>query len=187
MVKPWQRVSSELEVHYKIFDLRRESHVSPRTGELFATVVIESSDWVNVVALTPAQQVVTVRQFRFGSGDVTLEIPGGIIDPGETPLEAAKRELQEETGYAAERWTSLGSIAPNPAIHRNRIYSFLAEGSELVGAQAQDPGEDIGVELWPLADVNRMLAAGDFDHALVEVAFHKLELLRAGYILASKS
>jgi 8-oxo-dGTP pyrophosphatase MutT (NUDIX family) len=187
MIKPWSRLSSELEQRYRIFDLRREKHLSPRTGEPFATVVLESDDWVNVVALTSTQHVILVRQFRFGSGHVTLEIPGGIVDPGEAPLEAAQRELREETGYAAQRWASLGSIAPNPAIHRNRLHTFLAEGCELVASQEQDPGEDIAVELRALADIDRMLAANELDHALVAVAFHKLALLRAGHTLDSKS
>lgn len=183
MVKPWERLSSELDRSYRIFDLRRERYLSPRTGQPFDAFVIESGDWVNVVALTPEQQVVMVRQFRFGGDKVMLEIPGGIVDPGESPLAAAKRELQEETGYGAERWTPLGSIAPNPAIHRNRLYSFLAEDCQLVGAQVQDEGEDIGVELVLHAEVRRMLAAGEIDHALVAVAFQKLELLRAGLAL----
>src|SRR3954449_6816360 len=138
MVKPWQLLSSELAHHFRIFDLRFEQRVSPRTAKTLQAVVLETSDWVNVIGLTPAQEVVLIRQFRFGTQEVTLEIPGGLIDPVETALQAARRELREETGYEAARWTALGSIAPNPAFLRNRLYTFLAEDCVLVGAQEQD-------------------------------------------------
>lgn len=181
MTKPWPRVSSELVQRFKIFDLRAERYLSPRTGEPLDAVVIESGDWVNVIALTPESDVVMIKQFRFGLAAVTLEIPGGLIDAGESPLQAARRELREETGYEAARWTALGSIAPNPAIQRNRLHSFLAEDCRCVGELQQDSGEDIEVVVAPLRDLPRMLASGEISHALVAVAFQKLDLLRAGF------
>ena len=184
MVKPWQRVSSQVAHRFNVFELLVEQRVSPRTDRTMDTVVLECSDWVNVVALTPTQDAVMIRQFRFGTQQVTLEIPGGMIDPGESPLHAAQRELREETGYAAARWTSLGKVAPNPAIQRNWLHTFLAEDCRLVGEQQPDPGEDIEVELMPLADIPRRIASGEIDHALVLVGFLKLDLLRAGRTLA---
>ena len=180
MIRPWPRLSSRTLFGSKVFELTIERLVSPRTQHELDAVVLRSTDWVNVVALTQDQRVVMIRQYRFGSEDVTLEIPGGIIDPGEAPLFAAQRELREETGYEATHWTALGSIAPNPAIHRNRLHTFLAEGCALVHAQDQDAGEDIEVELRPLADIDDLLATGAISHALVAVAFQKLALLRAG-------
>jgi ADP-ribose diphosphatase len=181
MLKIWERISSELAHSSHVFDLKVERRISPLTGKHVSTVVLESSDWVNIVALTADERVVLVRQYRFGTEEVGLEIPGGLIDPGETPLEAARRELREETGYEGESWTSLGAIAPNPAIHRNRLYTFLAEGCRCVGEQHCDPTEDIEVELQPLRDLPHLLATGAISHALVAVAFQKLDLLRAGF------
>ena len=183
MVRSWSKLSSRTLFGSKVFELGIERLRSPRTGQELDAVVLRSADWVNVVALTPDQEVVLVRQYRFGSQDVTLEIPGGIVDPGEQPLQAARRELREETGYEASRLTALGSIAPNPAIHRNRLYTFLAEGCVRVAEQQQDPGEDIAVELRPLVEIDALLASGAINHALVAVAFQKLALLRAGHAL----
>lgn len=180
MVLPWPRVSRRSLFGSRVFELILEGHVSPRTQQTLDAVVLESADWVNVVALTPQDELVMVQQFRFGSQQVELEIPGGIIDHGEDPLVSAKRELLEETGYEAERWTSLGSIAPNPAIHRNRLHSFLAEGCVRVAAQTPDPFEDIAVELIPHVQLDALVASGAIRHALVVVAFYKLALLRAG-------
>lgn len=184
MIKPWPRISSALDKRYRIFDLHIERYVSPRTSAPLDAVVLECSDWVNVVALTPNDEVVMVRQFRFGSGAITLEIPGGLVDPGEEPLVAAARELREESGYEAAKISSLGTISPNPAMQRNRLHTFLAEGCRKVGEIQPDAGEDLEVVLHKLGDIPALLASGAIGHALVAVAFQKLELLRAGHSLA---
>jgi 8-oxo-dGTP pyrophosphatase MutT (NUDIX family) len=176
----WRKHSTARIGNYNIFELLRETVESPRTGRTLDAVVLDSADWVNVLAFTEAGQCVLIRQYRFGNERVTLEIPGGMIDPGESPLAAAARELREETGYGASRWTSLGECAPNPAFQRNRLHTFLAEGCERVGAQEQDPGEDIEVVLADEAALDASVRSGEIDHALVLVAFYKWALHRAG-------
>ena len=178
MQKTWHKLGRGDATAYRIFSVRREQYLSPRTGQPLNATILEAPDWVNVIALTPDQDCVLIRQYRFGTDRFTLEIPGGMIDPGETPLQAAERELREETGYTAAHWTSLGRVAPNPAFMRNHLYTFLAEGCVQSGAQVQDPGEDIEVLLKPLAAIDGMMESGEIDHALVMVAFLALDLKR---------
>jgi ADP-ribose pyrophosphatase len=176
----WTKHGSKLLGQHTIFRLLGERYESPRTGATLDAVIIEPADWVNVVALTPDERCVMIRQYRFGSDSVTLEVPGGMIDPGEVPSVAAERELREETGYGLASLTALGSIAPNPAFQRNRLHMFLAEGCALAGEQQQDSGEDIEVELIELSKIDTFLASGVIEHALVAVVFQRLSLFRRG-------
>jgi 8-oxo-dGTP pyrophosphatase MutT (NUDIX family) len=177
---PWETQASAVVADYGIFRIRKDRCVSPRTQRQHDFWVLMTSDWVNVVALTPDEQVVLVRQYRFGSQRATLEIAGGTVDPGEAPLAAAARELREETGYAAESIILLGSVEPNPAIQNNRCYTALALGCRLVGAQELDEREDIVVETRPLASIPQLFAQGEITHALVWAAFHQYDLWRQG-------
>jgi 8-oxo-dGTP pyrophosphatase MutT (NUDIX family) len=178
--KPWTLISSEREKSYRIFDLRTDRACSPRTGQAHDFYVIESSSWVNILPLTPDNNVVLVRQYRHGTREVTLELPGGLVENVDSPASAALRELQEETGYGAEAVFSLGEVHPNPAIQNNRCYSFLAENVYATGVQKQDDKEDIAVVLEPLADIPCLIRDGVITHALVIAAFYRyyLEYLR---------
>jgi ADP-ribose pyrophosphatase len=180
-MKPWKWISGRLVQRTRIFDVRQEVFVSPRTGEEFEATILEVPDWVNTIALTPEKQVVLIRQFRFGIKAHTLEIPAGVLNEGEQPLAAARRELKEETGYHSDRWTSLGSVLPNPAYQNNRLHCFLAEDCRKVFDQEQDPGEDIQVELCELERVPGLLASREIDHALIAIAFQKLDLKERGF------
>ncbi|MET0390925.1 MAG: NUDIX hydrolase, partial [Polyangiales bacterium] len=153
MPEHWKPRGTPVVADHGIFRVSQQPFESPRNGNVVDAVVLHAPDWVNIVAFTHERRCVLIHQYRFGTGKVTLEIPGGIVDPGESPLTAAVRELREETGYHAERWTSLGSIAPNPAFQNNRLHTFLAEEASWVGAQEQDETEDIAVELIPEADI----------------------------------
>ncbi|MGD0749952.1 MAG: NUDIX hydrolase [Anaerolineales bacterium] len=119
--------------------------------------VLEYGDWTTVVALTKQQEVVLVRQYRHGAQKVILELPGGAMDArDENPLQAARRELLEETGYASDNIIQIGCVSPNPANQTNLIYSFLALDAEKVSGQALDDTEDMEVVLKPLEKVITM-------------------------------
>jgi ADP-ribose pyrophosphatase len=172
--KPWDLVSSELRDSLRIFSLRVDRAVSPRTGAAHDFYVLESGSWVNVIPITPAREVVLIRQYRHGTREVTLEIPGGIVEPHDSPQEAARRELQEETGYEAGDMIGLGFVHPNPAFLDNRCYTFLAQDARRTRHQAQDEKEDIEVLLKPLAEIPRLIREGGITHSLVIAAFYRL-------------
>ena len=153
---------------------------SPTTGDSHPFYRIESPAWVNVVALTEHDELVMVRQWRQGLRAVTLEIPGGLVDPGETPAEAGARELLEETGFRAGRMTSLGSINPNPALFANRCHMQVAEGCVPVAEIQNSATEETIVELLPRAALPDLLRSGGIDHALVVAALYAYELWRSG-------
>ncbi len=124
------------------------------------------------MALTVEGKAVLVRQFRHGTGETTLEIPGGAVDPSDrSPLAAAKRELREETGYVARRWSRLGVVDPNPAIQTNHCWTFLAEGARLAGDADPDPGEELEVVLVPVRGLASLARRGVIRHSLVIAAF----------------
>ena len=156
---------------HHIFRLRHHRATSPRSGRTSTYVRIESPDWANVIPITDSGEVVLVRQYRHGIDEVILELPGGIVDPGESPAGAAARELVEETGYMAQSWRDLGSVQANPAFMNNSCHTFLATGCRLLSATALDAGEDIEVVLLPLHEVGRMLKDGTIRHAMVIAAF----------------
>lgn len=185
-MRPWPTLSSTIVADYRIFRLRRDRCVSPRTGHEYDFSVLEAPDWVNVVALTDDDNVVFIRQYRFGTSAVTLEIPGGMIDADEAPVAAGARELLEETGYTAREFSLLGVVEPNPAIQNNRCYTVLARGARPTHEQSLDEKEDIGVLVYPRAAVPQLLVDGSITHALVWVAFQHLELRDRGIVPASR-
>lgn len=167
-IRDWERLEDEVLLRYKVFQVRKSRRRSPRTGADIGFFLIDTPDWVNVLALTAAEELVLIRQFRHGTEKVSLEIPGGLIDPHETdPADAARRELREETGYEAERIELLGVMSPNPSMMTNRCYAFLATGCRPAGDLAMDPGEDIEVVTMPVARLDDLLRRGEIDHAIV--------------------
>lgn len=168
----WELVSSSPDVDYKIFKTRIDVSRSPRTGEAHRFVVLDGPNWVNVIARTTDGKFVMVRQIRHGIRELTVEIPGGMLDGDEHPAVAGERELVEETGYKPARMLELGWVHPNPAIQVNRCYVYLAEDCEPVAGLNLDPGEDIQVELWTLEDIERAILSAEITHALVIAAFY---------------
>lgn len=177
----WRHLHSEPPVDYAVFRVARHVAEHPDTAAKRSFSVLDAPNWVNVVALTPDEHVVCVRQFRHGTREVTLEIPGGMVDPGESPIEAARRELREETGYVAEELREIGWVEPNPAIQNNRCYTFLARGDFGAEGPAPDAGEVLRVELHRLSEVPRLIADGDIRHALVVAAFFHFARTRSDF------
>jgi 8-oxo-dGTP pyrophosphatase MutT (NUDIX family) len=172
-MRRWQRRSGELLFDHPLLSLERQ-RLAAGPGEEREALVLAAPDWVNVIPLLPDGRVVMVRQWRFGIAAPTLEIPGGIVDPGETPALAAERELVEETGFCATTLRQLGEVTPNPAIFANRCATFVATGLRQVGAPQDGIDEELAVELVPLAEVPRRVSAGEIHHALVVAAFYLL-------------
>ncbi len=172
MIKPWECIGSQPGPFFRVFSIRTDTTISPRTGATHEFHIIETRDWVNIIPLTADRRVVMVRQYRHGSKTVTLEVPGGLLDPGDTPEGGAARELLEETGYQAEEVIKIGVSNPNPAIFNNRCYTFVARNVMKRHDPMPDSTEDIEVVLIPLADIPDLIRKGEIDHAIVISAFY---------------
>jgi 8-oxo-dGTP pyrophosphatase MutT (NUDIX family) len=184
MIIPWEKKASRPIGDYRIFRLRADDVVSPRTGATHEYYVIETVDWVNVLALTPDEQLVMVEQYRHGSDTVELEIPGGMMDPEDiSAVATGVRELREETGYEGENARSLGVIYPNPAIQNNTCHTILVENCRLVHPIELDHGEDLLTRLVPVRDIPALVAQGKFQHSLVVVALYYFDLWQRGVLM----
>ncbi|MGE5465133.1 MAG: NUDIX hydrolase [Syntrophothermus sp.] len=161
-VKPWKI----LETNY--FRPRfRIDKCELGNGKFLDATIFEFRSWANVMALTKSGEVVLIQQYRHGVRDVLWEFPGGVVEDEEDPLEGARRELLEETGYAASQMIEIARLYPNPALQTNTLYGYLALDAEKVSEQVLDAGEDIEVHLVPLEELIGMARRGDFPHALM--------------------
>ncbi len=161
-IKPWK----VLETSY--FRPRfRIDKCELANGNLLDATIFEFRSWANIVALTKDGNVVLVKQYRHGVCDVLLEFPGGVVEDGEDPIDGAKRELLEETGYQASDVIQIAKLYPNPALQTNTLHCFLALDVEKVSEQKLDAGEDIEVQLMPLDELIKMAKRGEFPHALM--------------------
>ena len=187
MIKPWPRIDSKPVGDFRIFTIRADQKLSPRTGQPHDFYVIDCVNWVNVIATTPAQQLVMIEQYRHGSDTVELEIPGGMMDAVEnSPLTTSVRELREETGYEGQNARLIGEIFPNPAIMSNTCYTVLVENCELKHATEFDHSEDLVTRLVPLGEIPKLVADGKIRHSLVVVALYHFELWQRGIKSSAK-
>ena len=170
----WKHIKSEQGPDLMLFDVRYDWMENPRNKHVFKRIVLETNDWVNIIAITKDKKLVVVHQYRFGSGKVTTEIPAGLVDPGESSLETAKRELLEETGYTSDSWKYLGAIEPNPAFQNNKCHHWLALDVFPVNTQALDDGEDIYTEAISYEEVRARILSGAINHSLALSALSRV-------------
>lgn len=159
-VKQWILERREQGPDLTLFRTRFDWLKNPRNAKTIRAVVLESNDWVNVVALTPDKKILVVRQYRFGIQKTTLEIPAGLIEPGENPEQAAVRELVEETGYTSDQWIPLGWVEANPAFLNNRCYLWLAMDVVKTTETHLDTGEELVMDELSIEEVMEEIKAG---------------------------
>jgi ADP-ribose pyrophosphatase len=185
MPEPWQKTDSNPAGDFRIFTIRRDFKISPRTGQTHDFYVIDSVNWVNVIAVTAKDELVMVEQYRHGSNTVELEIPGGMMDLEESsPIVTGVRELREETGYEGEEAQLIGRIYSNPAIMSNITFTVLVTNCMRKHAVQWDSGEDITTRLMPVAEIPNLVASGKIGHSLVVVALYHFQLWRQKNSLA---
>lgn len=178
-IQPWPLVKSTPLQDFRIFTVRSDRKVSPRTRKEMDFFVIESRHWVNVIAITPDDELVMIEQYRHGTNTIELEIPGGIIDDfDQSPVDAGVRELLEETGFEGERAELLGQIAANPAIMNNNCYTVLIHNCHFSSSTRFDLGEDIITRLIPVKDLPGLVRSGKIQHSMVAVALYHYDLWR---------
>ena len=173
----WDILKNERLVTTPIFELSRRRSRHPRQGTR-DFYVLDAPTWVNIIPLTADGRIVFVRQWRHGISDLTLEIPGGMVDPGETPKAAARREMREESGYDSRRIVTLGRVHPNPAIQPNWCHTFLALDARRAGEPEPEPDEETEVVMVPEKRVGDLIATGKITHALVIAGFALYDLYR---------
>jgi 8-oxo-dGTP pyrophosphatase MutT (NUDIX family) len=177
MIEPWRQLSSRPLGNYRVFSIREDRKVSPRTGREHDFYIIDSVNWVNVIALTPECRMVLVEQYRHGTNTVELEIPGGVAEAADGSPEATGcRELAEETGFVGEQPVVVGHVLPNPAIMSNDCYTVLVRNCRLARPVQWDQGEDLVTKLVPMDEVPELVAAGRIRHSLVVAALYQFEL-----------
>lgn len=166
-IKPWREVRRLTRFESRIFSVEESFAVSPEDGAERNFFRIRCDEWAQVVPVTGAGEVVLVRLFRHGSQAVSLEIPGGIVDAGEAPADAALRECLEETGYRGAEAIPLGVTNPNPALFSNRLHSFYLRDVVRVAEIQNSPTEHTETVLVPIDELRGLLRDGTIDHALI--------------------
>lgn len=181
-LKPWRVTASRIVLADRWIRLRADSCVAPSGDVVDPFYVLEYRDWVHVVALTDDDRLVMNRQYRHAAGEVHLELPGGVMDATDADaIAAAAREFREETGHGAREFRHVVTLRPNPATHTNRVHTVLALGARPDGPQSFDNGEEIAVELVPVADALRLVREGGVQQS-THVASLLLALAAAGRV-----
>ena len=168
------RTKLETVGHYRVFDVQKADMLTPDGHPIPHPIYTFSCPgWCNVLAITPEAEVVLVWQYRHGTDALSLEMPGGVVDAGEAPIDGAHRELREETGYAVERLEPLMTVHPNPALQGNVHHAFVGRGARLVGATNFDESEECEVVLVPMGALEALVDEGHITHVLCVSAIEK--------------
>ncbi len=175
MPKKWKTLGTKQIFGNRIFGFREDTVKSPKTDNTHPVWVMDAPTWVNIIPITKEKKVIMIKQYRFGSQEISLEIPGGMVDAGEDAQSAATREMKEETGYDSEEVHTIGKISPNPALMSNHTYSYVAYNVEKTGDQQLDNMEDIEVLEVDLNEIPTLITNGEIDHSLVVSAFYLLD------------
>lgn len=182
-IKKWQKLASKYLVQEKWATLRVDTCKLQNGTVKDDYYVLEYPNWVNAVALTKDNQMILVRQYRFAADIISLEIPGGVIDDGEAPEAAIKRELLEETGYSFETCELIATLYPNPATSTNKTFTYLLKGGTKTHEQHLDEHEILNVELYSIDEVKQLLKDNKIDQSLHTAAlFYGLAALQEQYL-----
>lgn len=174
-ITKWKTISSIVAFKAFIFRYRQVERESPTTGQIGKFDIVECLNWVNIIAITADHKFVLVKQYRHGIDAVTLELPGGAVNPGEDFLLAAQRELQEETGFTSSNWKLLGRLDANPAFMNNYCETYLALDALATHPQELDPFEEIDVYLRDKNDIKEMVKNREITHSLIVAAFFLMD------------
>lgn len=172
----WIRQQSNEIADCRVFKVREDLSRRASDGAEHKFFVIENPDWVNVIALTAKNEIVLIDQYRHGTEEIALEIPGGMVDRGEDAAIAAQRELLEETGYAAREMIFLGKSRPNTALQNNWQYHYLALDCELKSDVKFDDHESVVTKLADFSEIPQLIESGKLNHSLMVAAFYYLSL-----------
>jgi 8-oxo-dGTP pyrophosphatase MutT (NUDIX family) len=164
-MKPWEILSTRVLLDRRWLRLHEQRVALPNGTVIEEYHVVDSPDWVAVLALTAGHEIVMVDQYRHGYGRVSRELPAGVIDPGETPIQAANRELLEETGYTVDELVPLFALSPEPHRSIHRGHFFFGKNARLTAAARPEPSEVLEVHVRPIAEVVADALAGRIAHA----------------------
>lgn len=168
----WELIDSRVDRSYKLFSVAINRNRSPRTGEIHEFQVLDSPDWVAVIPVTPDNELVLVNQYRHGTGELSLEPPGGLVKEGQTPEQSGREELEEETGYCCETLEPIGWMHPMPALFANRFYVYLARDATPTGSINPDETEEIETVLVPLDKIREYIREGRIRCGVMIAALH---------------
>jgi 8-oxo-dGTP pyrophosphatase MutT (NUDIX family) len=165
-VKPWQVLDSKLLIDERWLQLREDRVRLGNGHEIERFHVIHGPDWASVLCVTNDSEVVLVRQYRHGMKGASLELPAGVIEPHETPEEAARRELAEETGYESDDWVSIQTVSTEPARHTTRAHFFVARGARATQGPTPEETESLELVRVPLGELSRLATDGSIVHGV---------------------